>query len=144
MRIPRGGDDELPSQDTLKIRALEETVAAALMNGEIRLYADLLDDRFHAISITGSRFTKPEFVEHLRTISRIHLAEIRYMDVVIEGPIAVVTADWFINHVEGSSRMTGLSRLTRVWVRRSEGWKMLQVHISDARLAEAWSAIAKK
>ena len=144
MSEPKDPSDELPTKDTSKIRALEQTVAAALMNGEFTQYADMVDERFCCISLTGLRFHRDDFVEHLKTISRIHLAEIREMEVVIEGDIAIVTADWFVNMVEGSTHLTGLTRITRNWVRRANGWKMIQLHVSDARMAEAWSAVKKK
>lgn len=144
--MPQSKDpsDELPNKDTSRIRALEQTVAAALMNGEFTQYADMVDERFCCVSLTGLRFHRDDFVEHLKTMSRIHLTEIREMEVVIEGDIAIVTADWFVNMVEGSTHLTGLTRITRNWVRRPTGWKMIQLHVSDARVADTRSAIQKK
>jgi hypothetical protein len=104
----------------------------------------LVDDRCIGVGVTGTEYTKADFIrDHYGKIF-VNSFDVIAIKVVEEESFAVVLADWEVDLVVDKSILQGRVRATRTWAKRRDGWKMISFHIADARLVTAWEQVTKK
>lgn len=127
-----------------KFRNLEEGFLHLAVSGRFDELLALLDKQFTAISYHGLVFNLETYTEVLRTRTRYNAATLGPIDVFQEGPVTVVTGHMTLDYVRDDFLLMVPVRFTRIWVQRTEGWRLLHSHVSDARLGEAWSKAKEK
>ena len=61
------------------------------------------------------------------------------LEIKHEGDFAVVSGLIHLVWTRNGLKMNGPLRFSKVWVRRVEGWRILHMHTTDARLGAAWA-----
>lgn len=120
---------------------LEQAVLDASRSNDPVDMGAYLDEKFIGVGVIGGIFNKTEFLARVGSITVVHDSEIIKTRVVSEGDFAVVIADWRVKMHHDSSILDGLIRVSRTWVRRPNGWKILNFHVSDARMGAKWADI---
>jgi ketosteroid isomerase-like protein len=84
----------------------------------------LLADDWKVIHVNGREQTKPQFIDAIQSGRAKFLSiELDQTEVRLYGQTAVITARW-TNTIEFKGQQThGQDRVTRVWVKRPEGWR---------------------
>lgn len=124
--------------DSSFFEKFEQAVLEASRSNDPVDMAAYLDEKFVGVGVIGSVFDKAEFLARVGSNTVVHDSEIIKVRVINEGDFAVVIADWKVKMNHDSSILDGLIRVSRTWVRRPNGWKILNFHISDARMGAKW------
>lgn len=127
-----------------EFRTLEEQCLRLAVAGHFESLVNLLDPRFTAISFHGTTYTYATYVEILRRSTRYLSATLGHIDVTSEGSVVIVSGKMTVDIQRDGVKLVGPIRFTRIWVTRSVGWRVLHMHVSDARVGEAWSNAVNK
>lgn len=126
---------------------LESVLKTALMSKDMNLLESLLDDRFRAVGMTALVHSKEQMITEVRERASYRHMEIVDISVIEEDGFAVVMTDWNLNVTYQRIHFDGLLRVSKVWIKRPKGWKILSYQVADARKSEAWrealAAVAK-
>lgn len=123
---------------------LETIFLLALKSKDIETLAQMTDDRFIGIGITGLPCGKEDMLRTIQTTGVYEAMDLMDVSVIRETGFAItvceVNAKYWYNRIYTS----GLIRITRVWVERPDGWKMLSYQVIGAQKSESWRAALKK
>jgi hypothetical protein len=131
----------LPSQTYVLLEQLENRAVQAFRDHDFQLMEELHDERCLGVGILGSQYVKTEFIKAFKASLNVHSLALLSTDIVVEEAFGVVLSNWDVNISFGPSVIQGRVRVTRTWVKRPEGWKIISFHFSDARLATTWEKI---
>ncbi len=124
--------------------AFEHRIAEACVNGRHDEVIRLLDERFIAVGFHGYEFDRRTYIDVLQKGSIFHSVKLRQATVLRNESTVVVTGLTEVDWTRAGVRASGPVRFTKVWTKRPQGWLILHLHVSDARVGEAWSQASKK
>jgi ketosteroid isomerase-like protein len=122
-----------PASAALQVRKLEERWAEAYKERNIDILSSLLTEEFVITVEDGSTYSKAGYITHSADSSvHVEVAELSDLRVRVRGggDIAVVTGAY---HERGQSNRKPYEyhdRLTDVWVKVGNGWRVLCSHYS--------------
>jgi hypothetical protein len=123
---------------------LETLYLLALRGKDIATLGEMTDDRFIGVGILGLPYGKEEMLRLIETTATYEMMDLIDVTVIRETGFAItiseVNAKFWFNRVYTS----GLIRITRVWVERPTGWKILSYQVIGAQKAESWRAALEK
>lgn len=121
-----------PATAAAQVRKLEEKWAEAYKERNIDILSSLLTEDFVITVEDGSTYSKAGYITHSADQSvHVEVAELSDLRVRIRGNIAVVTGAY---HERGQSNHKPYEyhdRLTDVWVKVGNGWRVLCSHYSS-------------
>lgn len=119
--LPVCADSDTDRNEVL--RADEELRQAFLQHDAAALNRLLADD-WKVIHVNGREQSKAQFIDAIQSGRAKFLSiELDQTDMRLYGDTAILTARW-TNTIEfKGERSTGRDRVTRVWVKRPEGWR---------------------
>lgn len=133
--------DSLPSQTHSLIERLGNESVQAFRDHDFKTMDDLHDTHCMGVGILGAQYAKSAFIKAFKESLRVHSLDVVSTRIVVEDSFAVVLSNWDVNISVGPSVIEGRVRVTRTWVKRPHGWKVICFHLSDARLATAWEKL---
>ena len=123
---------------------LETLFLLALKSKDHAAAAEMVDDRFIGVGVLGLPYNKELLLDLIQTTGNFEILDLMDVTVIRESGFAVtiseVNAKYWFNRVYTS----GLIRITRVWVERPAGWKMLSYQCVEAQKGESWRAALQK
>jgi ketosteroid isomerase-like protein len=113
-----------PATDRNEVLRADEELRQAFLQHDVAALNRLLADDWKVIHVNGREQTKAQFIDAIQSGRAKFLSiELDQTEVRLYGETAIVTARW-TNTIEfKGERSTGRDRVTRVWVRRPEGWR---------------------
>lgn len=119
--------------------ALEHQVLASILAKKHDELIEVLDDDFSSISFHGFRYDRRQYIDSLLSGSKYYSGRLENLQVLAQTPLMIVTGTLHLDWERGGVRVTGPMAFTKVWVKRPEGYRVLHLHSSDARLGQIWS-----
>jgi ketosteroid isomerase-like protein len=109
-----------------EIAQADEELRQAFLHADAAALNRMLADDWRTVHVNGRQQNKTQFIESLTSGRAKFLSiEIDEKEVRVYGETAVETARW-TNTVEfKGQRNNGQDRVTRVWVKRPEGWRVV-------------------
>lgn len=127
-----------------KFWALELRLLEAFRLSSLGAIGELLHEDFSIVSLHGQEYGRTDFLVMRFDQSAVFKAKLISLELICSGENSVVKgtmdAEWIKNDVKTSAKLV----FTHVWVQVGSHFKLLHVHLSDARLADAWQAVVAK
>jgi ketosteroid isomerase-like protein len=121
-----------PPGAAAQVRRLEEKWAEAYKERDIDILSTLLTEDFVITVEDGNTYSKAGYITHSADPTvRVEVAELSDLRVRIRGGnIAVVTGAYYERGKSNGKPYEYHDRLTDVWVRVGNGWRVLSSHYS--------------
>ncbi len=121
-----------PESAAAQVRKLEEKWAEAYKARNIDILSSLLTEDFVITVEDGSTYSKAGYITHSADQSvHVEVAELSDLRVRIRGNVAVVTGAYHERGLSNRKPYEYHDRLTDVWVRVGNGWRVLCSHYSS-------------
>jgi len=119
--LPVFADSNTDRDEVLRV---DEELRQAFLQHDAAALDRLLADDWKVIHVNGREQSKAQFIDAIQSGRAKFLSiELDQTEVRLYGDTAIVTARW-TNTIEfKGERSTGRDRVTRVWVKRPEGWR---------------------
>src|ERR1700719_811540 len=119
--VPAFADQTADKNEVLRV---DEELRQAFLQHDAAALKRLLADDWKVIHVNGREQTKAQFIDAIQSGRAKFLSiELDQTEVRLYGETAIVTARW-TNTIEfKGEQSTGQDRVTRVWVKRPEGWR---------------------
>jgi ketosteroid isomerase-like protein len=122
-----------PAGAAAQVRRLEEKWTAAYKERNIDILSTLLTEDFVITVEDGSTYSKAGYITHSADPTvKVEIAELSDLRVRVRGGgmIAVVTGAYHEKGLSNGKPYEYHDRLTDVWVRTGNGWRVLASHYS--------------
>jgi ketosteroid isomerase-like protein len=120
-----------PESAAAQVRKLEEKWAEAYKARNIDILSSLLTEDFVITVEDGSTYSKAGYITHSADQSvHVEVAELSDLRVRIRGNVAVVTGAYHERGLSNRKPYEYHDRLTDVWVKVGNGWRVLCSHYS--------------
>jgi ketosteroid isomerase-like protein len=122
-----------PAGAAAQVRRLEEKWTAAYKERDIDILSTLLTEDFVITVEDGSTYSKAGYITHSADPTvKVEIAELSDLRVRVRGGgmIAVVTGAYHEKGLSNGKPYEYHDRLTDVWVRTGNGWRVLASHYS--------------
>lgn len=122
-----------PAGAAAQVRRLEEKWTAAYKERDINVLSTLLTEEFLITVEDGNTYSKAGYITHSADPAvRVEVAELSDLRVRVSGGgnIAVVTGAYHEKGLSKSKPYEYRDRLTDVWIRAGNGWRVLSSHYS--------------
>ena len=116
------------------ISALEDQYNQSRLAGDAKTLAALLDDSWTMVHVDGRVESKSSYVDGIATAARqIQSIDVHERQIRVFGSVAVVTGDVSQRGVRRGETRVGRLRFTHVWVRQSNGWRMIVTQSTEIK-----------
>ena len=117
------------SADKNEVLRVDEELRQAFLQHDAAALNRLLADDWKVIHVNGREQTKAQFIDAIQSGRAKFLSiELDQIEVRLYGDTAIVTARWSNTIEFKGEQSTGRDRVTRVWVKRPEGWRAVTDH----------------
>jgi len=114
-----------------QVRRLEEKWTAAYRVRDINILSKLLTEDFVITVEDGATYSKAGYITHSADSTvQVEVAELSDLRVRVDGNIAVVTGAYHEKGLSNHKPYEYRDRLTDVWVRAGNSWRVLASHYS--------------
>ena len=115
-----------------KLLALEKKWNDVYKRSDVAMMDDLLADDYIITIEDGSTFSKPGYIAH-NGDSAVHveISEMSDLKVRMHGSTAVITGAYYEKGTESGKPYEYRDRLTDVWMKTGNGWKLIASHYSQ-------------
>src|SRR5277367_5300642 len=114
-----------------EVRKLEEKWTEAYKQRDIDLLSSLLTEEFVITVEDGNTYSKAGYITHSADPTvQVEVAELSDLRVRVHGGIAVVTGAYHEKGLSKGKPYEYHDRLTDVWVKAGNGWRVLASHYS--------------
>lgn len=118
---------ENADSDLQALRALNHDYIAAVQNGDVSRFDEILDEDFYCSNPDGTLVDREEFL--VQTSQPVKIRHLRAHDVLVRlfGDVALIHGRTTYNLADGHHAH---GRYTDVWARRESGWKAVAAHVT--------------
>jgi|SRR5271156_3703100 ketosteroid isomerase-like protein len=120
-----------PAGAAAQVRRLEEKWTEAYKERSIDILSTLLTEEFVITVEDGNTYSKAGYITHSADPTvQVEVAELSDLRVRVHGGIAVVTGAYHEKGLSKGKPYEYHDRLTDVWVKAGNGWRVLASHYS--------------
>ncbi len=132
------------SPSTSLFEGLEHRLLNAFKNRDIKTVEALVDSKCFGVGVGGREYSRKDFIQDMFADVVVRTFAVTEVRATIEKGFCTALANWEVDMSIDAFILKGSARVTRTWVERNDGWKLLSFHMSDARLANSWDKTLKK